>query len=698
MNVLPQLFVALAVAALLCLPLDASRVESQAGNPRDKELAAALVAKDAARAAALAKEALAAPLPLPAGHPAIEMLGPALVARLPALLDSAAAGPLPSAELNNLGVALAVRGWTASAAVTFSGSLLVEQPRTARRPWGSALDPYSSSSTTQSSQYFSSTPNPAVINIDSLARIANSTAGRLPQGGRGPYEFFNGLLEISEKRATPNDRLRGMAELFPPVVSRALSDALAQPPPAGPGAPSQFYGAYRAFAQYKGKFLRSLDRRHSQRIATAAGQSERWDDRGLYGFDPAARLRQGEVFVDVYLVDLGDSIATLRREYVAVISGLPPAGQVPGPRVISLGRATLVDEAVNNLWDDLGSRSSSRALDALADRVWRPLAAVMPQGTRRVWLSPDGQLGPVPWQALALAASPQSTVTISIVDSGDTIRERRPRPATASARVLLAGAPDFGNRPGARFQALRHSADEIKAVEQVVRAGGLQPSVLTGPEVERSRLLQALPARIVHIATHGELRDAPFRAPVLAVGPWLVLDPKLRAGAAAFGPNELFQAAMERARMGSMPQALAPLAQAVLALSGANAAGDPFAAGSQAFLSDVDLAALDLSATELVVLPACNLGGSNQSAFQGLMSMQSAVVLAGARGLVASLWPVSDAEAVPFMRRFYENLLVKKLPAAEALAETQRAARLDASGRPRSPFLWAGWTFFGEGW
>jgi CHAT domain-containing protein len=78
--------------------------------------------------------------------------------------------------------------------------------------------------------------------------------------------------------------------------------------------------------------------------------------------------------------------------------------------------------------------------------------------------------------------------------------------------------------------------------------------------------------------------------------------------------------------------------------------------------------------------------------------MQTAVVVAGARSLVSSLWKVPDAEAKAFMQRFYENLLVRGLSRADALREAQQSASVDANGRPRSPYLWAGWTLFGEGW
>jgi hypothetical protein len=642
------------------------------------------------------------------------------------LLSNTPPGPISSAHLNNLGVALALRGWTDSAAVAFSGAMLVADPRTAGVRWGSAVDPGGASRSVQNSQYFSSTPNPVILNIENLSRLLKS--GSVQYGGRGPYEFFNGLLETAEKRATPDERLRAMAEVFPPIVSRSLSDALTAATPGAPKTPWTFDRAYRSIAQYKGKYLRSLDARRARRIAAAASQSDQWDDRGLYGFDPASRLQPGEVFVDVYVVDLGDTAASLRRECVAVIvsrtAGGGPQVQPAGPQVVSLGRAAALEDAVLDLRSDLESPKGREVLAALAARRWAPVAAHLPAGTRRVWLSPDGRLGPAPWQALALSVSGSSAVTVSIVDSGETIREPRSRAATKSAKALLVGNLEYG---AGKLPALG-TVNEIKSVEEVLRSSGLQATVLTGASVDRSRLLAALPARILHFATHGEFRPAPTAVTALSVGPWVVLDADLRTARADNAPlqrgsavdpaalqrqmamlgeqarrtgkpptPEQVRAAVEQAQAGSRRQAFTPLVQGVLALSGANAVADQFAPGP-AYLSDADLAAADLSATDLVVLSACDLGSSSQSAFQGLMSMQGAVVLAGARGLVASLWPVSNDDAAPFMREFYHNLLTRKLPPADALREAQRAASVDAAGHPRSPFLWAGWMFFGEGW
>ena len=135
-----------------------------------------------------------------------------------------------------------------------------------------------------------------------------------------------------------------------------------------------------------------------------------------------------------------------------------------------------------------------------------------------------------------------------------------------------------------------------------------------------------------------------------------------------------------------------------MALAGANHGKGPFDTGSNSFLTDVEFANLDLSDTDLIVLAACDLGQNDQEAFQGLASMQSSVIVARARTVIASLWKVPDVETAEFMRVFYENLLIGRLSKAEALQAAQQALRVDAAGKPRSPFLWAGWTITGEGW
>src|SRR5262249_34097979 len=54
-----------------------------------------------------------------------------------------------------------------------------------------------------------------------------------------------------------------------------------------------------------------------------------------------------------------------------------------------------------------------------------------------------------------------------------------------------------------------------------------------------------------------------------------------------------------------------------------------------------------------------------------LLGFAQAFLLAGARSVCLSLWKVDDAATALLMDRFYANMITRKLPKAEALAEAK---------------------------
>ena len=74
--------------------------------------------------------------------------------------------------------------------------------------------------------------------------------------------------------------------------------------------------------------------------------------------------------------------------------------------------------------------------------------------------------------------------------------------------------------------------------------------------------------------------------------------------------------------------------------------------------------------SENVTLSACDSGLGKFSGGDGYLGFSQALFLAGARGLVVSLWQVDDAATALLMTRFYENLL--GTPEATAFAARVR--------------------------
>ena len=105
---------------------------------------------------------------------------------------------------------------------------------------------------------------------------------------------------------------------------------------------------------------------------------------------------------------------------------------------------------------------------------------------------------------------------------------------------------------------------------------------------------------------------------------------------------------------------------------------------------------LDMHA-DLVVLSACQtaLGSGAQADVppgDDWVGLTRAFLLAGARQVLGTLWPVDDWATATFMRHFYGNLARGMTP-AQALTATQRS--LSASTPTSDPFYWAGFVLVG---
>lgn len=147
--------------------------------------------------------------------------------------------------------------------------------------------------------------------------------------------------------------------------------------------------------------------------------------------------------------------------------------------------------------------------------------------------------------------------------------------------------------------------------------------------------------------------------------------------------------------------ALAELHAGVLHV-GAHVQADPHNAWQSAILLDDgldgELRAATVSAaavsTPLVVLASCNSGAGRVLAGESVQGLGHAFLVAGARTVVATLWPVDDDQAALFMSRFYGHLADGDAVGA-AVAATR--AELRADPRTTHPFAWAGYVVLGDG-
>jgi CHAT domain-containing protein len=120
-----------------------------------------------------------------------------------------------------------------------------------------------------------------------------------------------------------------------------------------------------------------------------------------------------------------------------------------------------------------------------------------------------------------------------------------------------------------------------------------------------------------------------------------------------------------------------------IVLSMVDSAGRP----QNGFLTSLDTYNLRLDA-DLVVLSGCRTALGKDVRSEGIVGLTRGFMYAGARGVLAALWPVDDLATSELMRVFYEGLLgPRRLSPPAALREAQAHVRSRRAWS--SPYYWA---------
>lgn len=402
---------------------------------------------------------------------------------------------------------------------------------------------------------------------------------------------------------------------------------------------------------------------------------------GLNGFQRL--LRQDEAFLDAYLYDHWSNKDTDEEHYAVVITG--PAGD---PSFVELGPAKKINAAIAAWRNKVLSREDATSeWDTLAGFIWKPLVNALPPGTKKVWLSPDGELARVPWQLLPATTPEGKNLLLTQTDSARELarlRQAKGEAPTRTMSIFLAGDIDFdaGLPANARqvggigFGPIDGAAVELSVLRAAAQKLRAEVTSLTGANVGKENVVANIQkATYAHLITHGFFsREAAKASGARGLS--------LRA-------SPLEDAAPADTRN--------PLIESGIALSGANVR-DPLALDAKGLLTAEEIVGLDLSRCELMTLSACQTGRGEEVTGQGVMGLRASVMAAGSRSMLMSLWSVPDGASVKLMEAFYSNLWSKKMSKAEALLRAQEAVRDDPSGRYRLPVYWAGWVLAGDAW
>ena len=244
-----------------------------------------------------------------------------------------------------------------------------------------------------------------------------------------------------------------------------------------------------------------------------------------------------------------------------------------------------------------------------------------------------------------------------------------------------------GSRPHSHkvFGHLDATASEAEDIASRFRGRfgteGGEPHIRLGAAATRDEFTRLAPrARFLHLATHAYVEDESIPA---------ITDLRRQ------DHEPLVSLSDRRAEV----RGLSPMSICGVALAGSNLK-DPESGAPVGWFTAAELAELDLSGCELVVLSTCESHVGLERAGQGLASLQQAAFVAGARSTLTSVWRVPDSPTRDFMSRFYELWWDHGLTKREALVETQKWMRDARDPDTDEPMYrtrdWAAWVLVGR--
>ena len=327
---------------------------------------------------------------------------------------------------------------------------------------------------------------------------------------------------------------------------------------------------------------------------------------------------------------------------------------------------------------------------AIFDPILRSL-----ENCKYLMLAPDGDLSRLPFEVLPTGQGRYliDDYQISYLSTGRDLLRFGAETTIQPGEPLLVADPDFDLCSGDSRKSILTTPPKSRDLRQA----NLRFEKLPATRVEGERIANmlhispwlegdALEARlktcrspyILHLATHGfflENQKENLQQDLRGLG---------AVGLMSEGESRRLSAAgLEN-----------PLLRSGLALSGANTwleNGTPPEDAEDGILTAEDVTGLDLLATELVVLSACETGLGEIQTGEGVFGLRRAFVLAGAKTMVMSLWKVPDKETQELMVEFYRRILQ-----GQSRAESLREAQLTVRKNHPDPLYWGAFICQGD--
>ena len=343
-------------------------------------------------------------------------------------------------------------------------------------------------------------------------------------------------------------------------------------------------------------------------------------------------------------------------------------GQV---HIVDLGNASKILDAIAQWRRPIEQANrNSRAIDVaeqesmneagiqLRKLIWDPIEKHFGE-SELVIVSPDGALGRIPLIALpgqkdgTYLIEDRKIVYLPVPALLPEILSKPVHTINANTRSLLFGGIDYGNAAeivspdgltyrnqrilgNLKFSRLEKSEDEIKGIK-----GHFDFTTLASEKSASENRFKKLVAdhQLLHVATHG-----------------FFVSPDRFMSNLSSQDQQFISSAQEQVNvLTETPNLLSGLAFAEANRASSKSIDEE---GDDGILYSAEISLIPMDHVELAVLSACDTAiGQDTAPGQGLIGIQRAFQVAGAKSTVASYWKVNDAATQMLMNKFYENLI-----------------------------------------
>ncbi|HRG09878.1 MAG TPA: CHAT domain-containing protein [Cyclobacteriaceae bacterium] len=308
----------------------------------------------------------------------------------------------------------------------------------------------------------------------------------------------------------------------------------------------------------------------------------------------------------------------------------------------------------------------SRTEDNLSyDKFWLPFQSHVVQ-PRRIYLSPDGVFSQINLNTILNPTTKKFLIDelelVYVTNTSDLVATKK---AGSTKTAALFGRPSYSatisDAQTANFRSLQNeelvslkdqnfsdlpgTQQEIEVAEQVLKTNNWNVKRFQAELATEKSLKGVNSPSLLHIATHGFFIGDSTRT----------INPMIRSG---------------------------------LLLAGVSSKTD---ADQDGILTAYEASLLNLRETQLVVLSACETGLGEIRNGEGVYGLQRAMIAAGTKNLLMSLWKVDDAATSELMNSFYRAWANQS-----ETVKSFRQAQLEVRKKYPHPFYWGAFIMLGN--